>query len=216
MAKERSWRYFVSTTRGISKVSSSTHLVELSLAKTRARMSLKWLFWSISARVCGGSPVTPVGERTGKQRRLSALRELDRLQEHFVGLLFTVQSRLGGVDNLLEVDVQRERAEPYVGGLADAEGDARYQLVLAVDDAGIEPAGGDVGDLERLLEIDGLAARAGGGKCQRQEDDRDQPSCPAPPGPKANLNRHAGIVDQNTRASTLTRWRISSRLVGSA
>ena len=39
----------------------------------------------------------------------------------------------------------------------DPEGDARDELVPAVDDAGVVIAAGEVGDLEDLFEVDGLA-----------------------------------------------------------
>ena len=198
--------------------SSSTHVVELCFAKTRARMSWNSRCCSISARVCGASPVKPVGGRTVSSAGFRPVRELDRLQEHLVELLLAFQAGLGRIDNLLEVNVQRERAEADVRGLSDFEGDARNQLVLAVDDPGVEPAAGNIRDLERLLEVDGLAARA-----RRQEPDasrhRNEPADPAlrgRPSVGGGQDRHAGIVDQNTRASVFTFCRISSRLVGSA
>ena len=54
----------------------------------------------------------------------------------------------------MDVDVET-RSDPCAGCFLHAERDARHELVLAVDDAGVEPAAGDVGDLERLLEVDG-------------------------------------------------------------
>ena len=59
-----------------------------------------------------------------------------------------------GLRQLLEDDVERQRPEAVVGRLLDPEGDARDELVPAVDDAGVVVAAGEVGDLQRLLQVD--------------------------------------------------------------
>ena len=57
-----------------------------------------------------------------------------------------------------EDDVQGDARQVGVRLLLQPEGDARNDLVLAVDDAGVVPAAGGVGDFERLLDVDRAAA----------------------------------------------------------
>ena len=77
--------------------------------------------------------------------------------------------------------------------LLQPEGDARHELVLAVDDPGVEPARRDVGDLDRLLQIDGLGAA-------RRRHGGHETECDAAP-----ARDHVRIVDQNSRTSTFCR-----------
>src|SRR5262249_3648320 len=58
------------------------------------------------------------------------------------------------------VDLQLH--ELLIGVVLDGDARGRHQLVLAADDAGVEPPGVDDVDLKRLGEIDRGAAAAGG------------------------------------------------------
>ena len=120
--------------------SSSTHVVELCFAKTLTRMSWNNRCCSISARVCGASPVKPVGGRTVKRVGFRSVLELDRLQIDLVELLLAFETGFRRIDNFLEMNVQGQRADAHVRRLSDFERDARNQLVLAVDDPEVEPA----------------------------------------------------------------------------
>src|SRR5262249_51867478 len=57
-------RYCASSWRAIGTRCSTIHCDALCFAKICTSISWKWLFFSISARVCGGSPVYPHWVRT--------------------------------------------------------------------------------------------------------------------------------------------------------
>src|SRR5262245_35046011 len=110
-----------------------------------------------------------------ERRRLRPVGGLDPLDEPAVPVV--------GLPFGLEDDDERERD---VGGrrLLEPEAQARDELVLAVDDAGVVPAGREVADLDRLLEIDRL--RAAGGDEGGERDERE-------------AAHDAGILQKNRR-----------------
>src|SRR6185436_9067644 len=58
------------------------------------------------------------------------------------------------------------------GDVLQLEGDARHELVLAVLDAGVVPAGMDIGDLDGFLDVELVAAA---GQAQRGRDEEHHP-----------------------------------------
>src|SRR6266536_5169748 len=58
----------------------------------------------------------------------------------------------------MEQRVRLENGEGHRRRVFQCEGDLRNELVLPIDDAGVEPAGGDVVDLKGGGKIDGRAA----------------------------------------------------------
>src|SRR5204863_6113606 len=64
------------------------------------------------------------------------------------------------VTNLPKNRVDLDALDRLAGHVLQLERDARHQLVLAVLDAGIVPAGVDVGDLDRFLDVE-VAPAAG-------------------------------------------------------
>ena len=111
------------------------------------------------------------GVRSVTGELLKALRPFgkrDRLQEHFLELLLAFQAGLGRVDNLLEVDVERlEFRRTFAGFLIRNVTLGTSLFLPSTMPASNQPP--DVGDLQRLLEINRLAARRGASQRERQK-----------------------------------------------
>src|SRR6185436_4752949 len=87
------------------------------------------------------------------------------LQEYFFPVFFS--RRRARRRKALEHHVDRQRPQRIVRRLAELVGDAGDELVTAIDDAGVEPAAGNVGGLQRGLEVDWFSAA---GRQERQRE----------------------------------------------
>src|SRR5262245_53879413 len=166
----------------------------------------------VAAALRGVAGITLLGP-DHERRGLGSVGKLDVLDEHVVPVI--------GVSLGLEDDVERER-DAGVGGLLEPERHARDELVLALDDTGIVPAGREIGDLDRLLEVDRLRA------ARRQEDGEQEEGDAAAHDPRFSRKRREPVNSSGSAGGTrgvwggascparIQNWRFSTRLMASS
>ena len=98
------------------------------------------------------------------ERRLHRQRRRRRARARGLRSRATVEETVApfrrGVADAKETRHHLQADELLVGNVLDGEGHGRDELVLAVDEARVVPAGGDDVDLQGLLEIDRRARRS--------------------------------------------------------
>src|SRR5512140_2337363 len=128
--------------RAVLRVDVHAHVAELAvLHHVRARLR----------RIPGVAVEGAHDERLG-----GVALERHALEVHVLEVLLTRRARLHRLPlqrQAAEGDVQGEGTDAGVRVLLELQRDSGDELVAAVDDAGVEVPGADIGDLQRLLQV---------------------------------------------------------------